>query len=216
MSRLTLIVAATKTNGIGQSGGLPWRLAKEMSYFARTTTSAPDGYKNAVIMGRNTWESIPPKFRPLPNRVNVIVSRNKDYALLPEGAKEPAIPPVLQPDLGSALHRLSNVDESSTPIHRRFVIGGESLYAEALALPASPGGSFVDRILLTRVLSPAFEACDVFMPDFLSQTETEVGGPWRRASHGELQEWVGGDIPEGVQEEKGIQYEFQMWVRNES
>jgi hypothetical protein len=81
MSRLTLIVAATKSNAIGQNGRLPWRLPKEMAYFAQVTSTAPEGHANAVIMGRNTWESIPQRFRPLKNRVNIVISRNKDYQL---------------------------------------------------------------------------------------------------------------------------------------
>ena len=81
MTRLTLIVAATRSNGIGQGGQLPWRLAKEMAYFKRVTTSAPEGSMNAVVMGRNTWESIPQKFRPLNKRLNIVVSSNKDYQL---------------------------------------------------------------------------------------------------------------------------------------
>jgi dihydrofolate reductase len=79
MSRLTLVVAATPTHGIGKSGGLPWRLPKEMAFFARATTSAPAGAQNAVIMGRNTWESIPRRFRPLPKRANVVLTRRADY-----------------------------------------------------------------------------------------------------------------------------------------
>ena len=96
------------------------------------------------------------------------------------------------------------------PVHRSFVIGGASLYRDTLALVPS-SGSFVDRILLTRILSPAFEDCDVFMPDFLE----DVSGSrlWRRASHEELREWVGCDVVVGAQEENGVQYEFQMWVR---
>lgn len=78
-SRATLIVAATKTNGIGHNARLPWRLPKEMSYFARVTTAAPEGKQNAVIMGRNTWESIPNKFRPLPNRLNLVISTSQQY-----------------------------------------------------------------------------------------------------------------------------------------
>jgi len=81
MLRLTVIVAATKNNGIGQNSTLPWRLPKEMKYFAHATSVAPDGKVNAVIMGRNTWESIPEKYRPLSNRANHIISRNKDYEL---------------------------------------------------------------------------------------------------------------------------------------
>jgi dihydrofolate reductase len=81
MSHLTIIVAATKSNGIGQSGKLPWRLSKEIAYFARVTSSAPEGQRNAVIMGRKTWESIPANFRPLSKRFNVVVSHNEDYEL---------------------------------------------------------------------------------------------------------------------------------------
>lgn len=81
MSRLTIIVAATKSNGIGQNSRLPWRLPKEMAYFAHVTSNAPEGKSNAVVMGRKTWESIPKKFRPLPKRTNIVISRNKDYPL---------------------------------------------------------------------------------------------------------------------------------------
>ena len=81
MTKLTLIVAATVSNGIGQSSRLPWRLPQEISYFARVTSNAPEGTKNAVIMGRKTWESIPAKFRPLKDRANVVISRNRDYQL---------------------------------------------------------------------------------------------------------------------------------------
>jgi dihydrofolate reductase len=81
MSHLTLIVAATRANGIGQNSGLPWHLTKELAYFSRVTSGAPEGCMNAVIMGRKTWESIPRKVRPLPKRVNVVISRNENYKL---------------------------------------------------------------------------------------------------------------------------------------
>lgn len=81
MSRLTIIVAATKSNGIGSNSRLPWRLSKEIKYFAQVTSNAPEGHQNFVIMGRNTWESIPKKFRPLAKRVNIVVSRNPNYDL---------------------------------------------------------------------------------------------------------------------------------------
>jgi hypothetical protein len=84
MRRVTLIVAATKNNGIGQAGKLPWRLPQEMQYFARVTTGEPDGTgkkRNAVVMGRATWESIPRRFRPLPGRINFVLSRQAGYDL---------------------------------------------------------------------------------------------------------------------------------------
>lgn len=75
-ARFTLVVAATLADGIGHGSRLPWKLPKEMAYFARVTTNAPEGRMNAVIMGRKTWESIPAKFRPLKNRLNLVFSKD--------------------------------------------------------------------------------------------------------------------------------------------
>jgi len=164
---------------------------------------------NAVVMGRNTWESIPTKFRPLKDRVNVVISRNTNYDLS-QGENTATVH--LRSDLDSALSLLSNTDHEHKPISRAFVIGGASLYKETLLLPpTSP--SFVDRVLLTGILSPSFDECDVFMPDFQQIASDEGSTSWRKASHAELRNWVGFDVQEGVQEEKGVRYEFQMWVR---
>lgn len=134
-------------------------------------------------------------------------------------------PTFLHTNLADALARISNLpsspaSESFKPIHHAFIIGGATLYNESLALPPSPSTtSFVDRVLLTRILEPAFEDCDVFMPDFLSSKDEPEAraakefGQWDRAPHEQLSEWVGFEVPEGVQEEKGVKYEFQMWVR---
>lgn len=78
--KLATVAAMTLTNGVGKDGGLPWRLKGEMAYFRNVTSYVPDdeqrqGARNAVIMGRKTWASIPPKFRPLPGRVNIVISR---------------------------------------------------------------------------------------------------------------------------------------------
>ncbi len=129
---------------------------------------------------------------------------------MPVDAPTPCAPVYLHLNLDSALDRLSQPEFLEVPIHRPFVIGGASLYRDTLALGPS-SSSFVDRILLTRILSPAFEDCDVFMPDFLSNTTDPH--PWRQASHVELQKWVGFEVAAGMQEENGVQYEFQMWVR---
>lgn len=81
MLNLTLVVAATTKNGIGKDGTLPWRIPKDLAYFSKVTSNAPIGKANVVFMGRATWESIPVRFRPLKNRLNVVLSRNKDYEL---------------------------------------------------------------------------------------------------------------------------------------
>ena len=130
---------------------------------------------------------------------------------MPSNAVKTCASVCLHSSLDAALNTLSEPESSEAPIHRSFVIGGASLYRDTLSLPPS-SNAFVDRILLTRILSPDFEACDVFMPDFLAGSEGD-SQPWRQASHEELQEWVGSDVAAGTQEENGVQYEFQMWVR---
>ena len=70
MRRFSVVVAACKqSRGIGAAGGLPWRLKSDMAYFKQLTRSSADPLKrNAVIMGRKTWSSIPQKLRPLGDR----------------------------------------------------------------------------------------------------------------------------------------------------
>lgn len=78
-----VVVAATKDMGIGKDGVLPWRLPSGMAYFKQLTASVGDPTseaRNAVIMGRKTWDSLPPKFRPLPGRVNVVLTRTPPLA----------------------------------------------------------------------------------------------------------------------------------------
>ena len=86
MTQFALIVAATEELGIGILNNLPWRIPKDMAFFKQATTVVPKALahkpvQNAVIMGRVTWESIPPKFRPLDNRFNIVVTRNPSYDL---------------------------------------------------------------------------------------------------------------------------------------
>lgn len=120
------------------------------------------------------------------------------------GERSTKTPVHLCSDLDSALSLLTPSTEM--PVYRDFIIGGASLYAETLALP--PTSTFVDRVLLTRIISPAFGDCDVFMPDFISTD-------WRRDNHEELRAWTGVEVAEGIQEEDGVKYEFQMWSREE-
>ena len=80
-----IVVAADEARGIGAGNTLPWKLPTEMAYFKRVTTVAPPGRQNAVVMGRKTYESIPGKFRPLRDRLNVVLSRDPAYAA--EGAR---------------------------------------------------------------------------------------------------------------------------------
>lgn len=105
----SVILAATEEGVIGHNGGIPWNLKGDKLHFKSVTQNS------MVIMGRKTWESIPAKFRPLPNRINVVLSRNPEFN--PEGATV-----------------VSSLDEAlKIPCETQiFVIGGVSLYEEAL------------------------------------------------------------------------------------
>ncbi|KAM0246195.1 hypothetical protein ACHAQJ_010311 [Trichoderma viride] len=199
---LTLIVAATRSMGIGFQGTMPWKgLRKEMQYFARVTTRVPTSLQNppqnAVIMGRKTWDSIPPKFRPLKNRLNIVITRSAP-------ANPPSPPPadseIRVPSVEAALQYAA----SSSGAGRIFVMGGAQIYEAALKHPSAK------RVLLTSI-DDEFE-CDTSFP--LDLTGGRAEG-WEKRSREELQEWTGEKVEEGGQKEAGIKYEFQMWEKKD-
>lgn len=119
--RVTLVVAAAENGVIGRDGGIPWRIRDDLRRFKRLTIG------HTVIMGRKTWESLPK--RPLVDRVNVVVTRQRDYAA--PGA-------VVAASLEDALDATRARGESDA-----FVVGGGEIYR--LALPVA------DRVELTVV-----------------------------------------------------------------
>ncbi len=168
-----VVVAATAGEmGIGLDGQLPWRLPKDMAYFKALTGQTDEpGKQNAVVMGRKTWESIPSKFKPLPGRLNVVLSKSGS---LVEASGENAVPTngsseketlpegvLLRQSLEDALATLSSEDMRSS-VERVFVIGGAQVYAEAMQWP------LCTAVHLTEVTPPpdapdAFK-CDAFLP----------------------------------------------------
>lgn len=224
---LILILAATPSLGIGMNGGLPWpMLRKEMAYFARVTrrvggssSSSNAGSTtqppiNAVIMGRKTWDSIPTTFRPLKDRLNLVVTRDVP-GFTRRLAASSASPrsrgqnegPISHPSLHSALAHLYTPSAPCSPptplIHKTFLIGGASLYTAALALPCTT------HILLTKI--HAEFACDTYLSE-----DVEKSALWRRAGRREFEDFVGEEVGEGegeVVEEGGVRFEFCLFVR---
>lgn len=119
-----------------------------MAFFKKVTTLSRPSTQNAVIMGRKTWESIPLKFRPLANRLNIVLTKNIDYSV-PEGV-------IVSSSFENALERLDSSDLSAQ-IDKIIVIGGESLYRESLA------HSRCERVILTSILTEILD-CDTFFP----------------------------------------------------
>ncbi|VDM31788.1 unnamed protein product [Hydatigera taeniaeformis] len=84
LERLNIIAAVASNGGIGKENKVPWRIREDMAFFNRITSTSREGKTNAIIIGRRTWLSLPQKSRPLPNRVNVVVSTQLET--IPEGA----------------------------------------------------------------------------------------------------------------------------------
>ncbi len=116
----SIILACTLEGGIGYNNGIPWYIKEDMMLFKKITEETSCYFKqNAIIMGRKTWESLP--IKPLPNRINIIISssKNEDH---------------LNPNKNSNIIIVNNFDnalyecEKSVIIDKIFVIGGKSLY----------------------------------------------------------------------------------------
>ncbi|GLV39651.1 Dihydrofolate reductase [Carabus blaptoides fortunei] len=146
---MNLIVAACENMGIGIDGKLPWRLKSEMAYFTRMTTRTKDiNKKNVVLMGRNTWDCIPLKYRPLPNRINVVLSRNSEFKVDDESV-------LVSDGLDAAVALLSQPNMRDN-IENVWVIGGSHIYKDVME------SKYFHRLYLTEILAK-FE-CDTFMP----------------------------------------------------
>jgi dihydrofolate reductase len=145
------LVWAQSANGvIGRDGALPWRLPEDMKHFRSLTAGA------TVLMGRRTWESLPPRFRPLPGRRNLVLSRSPQPGAEKEGAET-------FPDLPHALAAVSG---------DVWVMGGAAVYGTALP--------FADRIVVTEIRE--FFDGDTHAPD-VGRPPDSVGA-WQESSTG--------------------------------
>jgi len=144
-SHFSIIVAVDKNLGIGKNNQLPWHFSKDLQYFVRITkTTQNPQAKNAVIMGRNTWASIPEKYRPFPGRLNVVLTRDTDFNV-PDGV-------VVAPSLDDAIAQAKALGAENC-----FVVGGASVYRMAINHPAC------ERLYITEILS-IFD-CDTSFPE---------------------------------------------------
>ena len=150
-TQLTLIAAVASNRVIGRGNDLVWRSPEDMARFKAATLG------HAVIMGRKTWESLPPKFRPLPGRRNIVVTRQADYAA--QGAE-------IADSLAAAVALAGDGEV--------FVMGGGELYAQALPLAG--------RLLLTEVdLTPVG---DTLFPEVPASDWREVAREAHRDANG--------------------------------
>jgi len=125
---ISVIVAASTNMVIGKNNDLPWYIPSDLKRFKELTIG------KVVYMGRNTWESIPDKFRPLPNRDNIVITRDKDYVA--KGG-------VVASDL-EGLKRIFSLSSILFGPDEQFVIGGAEIYKQLFPI--------ADKIYMTEVL----------------------------------------------------------------
>lgn len=147
-----MIWAQSRAGIIGDGATMPWHLPEDLQHFKTTTMGAP------VIMGRRTWDSLNPKFRPLPGRRNIVLSRSvTDF---PGG--ESAI------SLEAALAAVA--DEPAT-----WIIGGGRVYRDALSL--------ADECVVTDIDTDVSVPVPVMAPALYDWVRVEVG-PWQTSTTG--------------------------------
>ena len=130
---ICLIYARARNGVIGRDGVMPWHLPEDLAHFRKATVGCP------VIMGRKTWDSLPARFRPLPGRTNVVITRQTDW----------------QAPGASVAHSLEQAIALCTPGEVVWVIGGAEMYAQALPLAS--------RVVVTEI-DTDFEG-DAYAPE---------------------------------------------------
>ncbi|MBE7162275.1 MAG: dihydrofolate reductase [Williamsia herbipolensis] len=152
---VALIWAADRAGAIGSGNTIPWRVPEDQRRFRDLTSGHP------VIMGRRTWDSLPPRFRPLPNRHNIVITRDASWSA--EGATAVT-------DVDSALHLAQREDDTVV------ISGGEQIYA--LALPHA------DTLWVTDI-DLKIDAPDAFAPAVAeADWETVADHGWQTSSTG--------------------------------
>jgi len=138
--RVHLVYARAANGVIGRDNTIPWRLPEDMAHFKALTLGHP------VVMGRKTWDSLPPRFRPLPGRANIVVTRQADWQA--EGALRAA-------DLPEALRLAAG---SAADVPEVWVIGGAQIYAQALPLAQRVEVTVIDQDVEGDAFAPTLGA----------------------------------------------------------
>lgn len=140
--KILAIVAMDEGRAIGNKGQIPWHLAEDMKRFKELTSG------HAVLMGRKTYQSLPPRFRPLPGRKNLVITRNPEQLKGEQGIE-------IYTSVRECVQKFLS-GEMSAPSDQLWVIGGSEIYAETLA--------FCSELYLTLVLGR--HTGDAFFPAF--------------------------------------------------
>lgn len=195
---VSLIVAALWPDlGIGAKGKLPWRLKQEIKYFRDVTSKCSEGLVNVVIMGKKTWDSIPSKFRPLPNRLNVVLSL-KHLNTMEDGVLH-------YNSIDAIFHKWKEqgYTHENKSIAKIFIIGGAQVYNKFI------NDERVDNLLITMVKYTGPEAETPVLDTFLAwRLDT-----WQKKAARDLKAFTNTEFSEGLIQEGHYEYEYSMWER---
>lgn len=137
---ISMIAAVSENMVIGHNNDLPWHLPDDMKYFMQTTKG------HCVIMGRKNYESIPGKFRPLPDRVNIVVTRQEDFV---------APGCLVVHSMADALNKAKELGYSEV-----FLIGGSEIYKQGLAIAHNLYLTEIEARIEGDVYFPSFDQTD--------------------------------------------------------
>ena len=157
MIKISIIAAVGENRELGKGGKLLWQIPEDMKRFKKLTEG------HVVIMGRKTFESLPKKFQPLPNRVNIIVTRDKKFSVSVHPTLiNHLIKVIICYSLDEAIKNSKFEIQNSKLPSEIFVIGGGQIYQQAI--------KYADKLYLTIVAPLRKELrwgqADTFFPDY--------------------------------------------------
>lgn len=162
MTGIGLIWAQTKNGVIGKDGSMPWHLPEDLKHFSKLTTGHP------VIMGRKTWESFPDKYRPLPGRTNIVVTRNEEWASTPEAEGATVV---------SSLDDALLESQFAPGGQKVWIIGGGEIFDQSMGLA---------NLAVITIIDADFEG-DTFAPELGDDWTFDTMAPadgWLTANNG--------------------------------
>ncbi|MCF3137835.1 dihydrofolate reductase [Paenarthrobacter sp. AR 02] len=157
LTGIGMIWAQTKAGVIGKDGSMPWHLPEDLKHFSQLTTGHP------VIMGRKTWESFPAKYRPLPGRTNIVVTRNAEWASTPEAEGALVV---------SSLDEALLESQFAPGGQKVWIIGGAEIFEQSMNLA---------NLAVVTIIDADFDG-DTFAP--------ELGDDWTFDTMAPAEGWL--------------------------
>ena len=198
MVEICLIVCKNIDNGIGYQGDLLFRLKPDMDYFKKTTLDIGNNNnkQNVVVMGYNTWKSIPDKFKPLNDRINVIITNRNYQSMLEENKTKYNNQLIISNNLIEIIKSL----KLRLDVFRIFIIGGENIYKETI------NKNLIDKLYITNIL---YSLSNQFIDTYLMNIDQNL---YNLSWKSEIYKDYGTIIP--LNKKEPLEYYFSIFTKN--